>query len=264
MKHSNLPAILFLSVIFMAGCKSQYDLLLEGNDAEAKYKAAFEYFENGKYNRAAALFESLSIIASGTERDDTVQYYWGLSNYSDRDYVSAQANFERFISNFPSSPFTQQARFLRIDCLYKSTYRYELDQTPTYTALTAMSEYLIENPSDMNAEVIRRMIAELNERLDRKAFENARIYYTMEDYKAARVALKNVLKDDAENIYREDILYYTAMASYKFAALSVEAKKRERFLVFLDDYYNFVGEYPESSYRKELDHLFKKVKEDQK
>jgi len=43
--------------------------------------------------------------------------------------------------------------------------------------------------------------------------------------------------------------------------MSVASKKKERFLVFQDDYLNFVGEYPESSYRKELDALYEKVKE---
>ena len=244
----------------VVSCKSQYDLLLEGSDTEAKYKAAFEYFESGKYQKSAALFESLAMVTQGTERDDTVQYYWGLSNYSDRDFVTAEANFERFITNFPRSPFSESAKFLRIDCLYKSTLRYELDQTPTYKALTAMNEYLIEHPTGMNADVIRRMVVELGDRLDKKAFENARIYYTMEKYKSARVALRNVLKDDAENIYREDILYYTALSSYKYAQNSVPAKQKERYLVFIDDYFNFVGEYPDSPKRKELDNLYKKVK----
>ena len=200
------------------------------------------------------------MVTQGTERDDTVQYYWGLSNYSDRDFVTAEANFDRFITNFPRSPFAESAKFLRIDCMYKSTLRYELDQTPTYKALTAMNEYLIEHPTGMNSDVIRQMVTELGERLDKKAFENARIYYTMEKYKSARVALRNVLKDDADNIYREDILYYTALSSYKYAQNSVPAKQKERFLVFVDDYFNFVGEYPESSKRKELDNLYKKVK----
>ena len=102
---------------------------------------------------------------------------------------------------------------------------------------------------------------ELGERLDRKAFENARLYYKMEDYKASRVAFKNILKEDADNVYREEILYYSAMSSYKFAENSVPAKRRERFLVFQDDYLNFIGEYPESDHRKELDGLYAKVKE---
>ena len=77
--------------------------------------------------------------------------------------------------------------------------------------------------------------------------------YKMEDYQAARVAFRNILKDDADNIYREDILYYIAMSSYKYAQLSVAAKQRERYMAFMDDYLNFVSEIPESPYRKELD-----------
>ena len=103
------------------------------------------------------------------------------------------------------------------------------------------------------------MTTELNGRLDRKAYENARLYYKMEDYQAASVALKNVLKDNAENIYREDILYYIAMSSYKYASMSVQNKQKERYLVFVDDYLNFVGEYPESDYRSELDGLYKRA-----
>ena len=100
---------------------------------------------------------------------------------------------------------------------------------------------------------------ELNNRLDRKAYESAKLYYKMEDYLASRVALRNVIKDDSENIYREDILYYIAMSSYKYANLSVPAKRRERYLIFIDDYYNFIGEYPESHYRRELDNVYNRA-----
>ena len=261
MNFRNLIPVLAFAACIATGCKSEYELLLEGNDTDAKYKAAFGYFNEEKYNKAAALFESLSLLTSGTDRADTVQYYWGLSNYKWRDFYTAQTNFEHFIENYPRSPFAEQAKFYRIDCLFRSTLRYELDQVPTYNALTAISEYLIDNPDGEHSAVCRDMMQTLNNRLDQKAYENARLYYKMEDYRAARVALKNVLKDDAENIYREDILYYSAMASYKYASLSIPAKRHERFLVFMDDYLNFVGEYPESKYRKELDSLYKKVKE---
>jgi outer membrane protein assembly factor BamD len=258
-----LTVLAFAATALVPSCKSQYEALLDGNDVEAKYAAAFEYFNAGKYQKAAALFESLAVLTSGSERDDTVQYYWGLSNYRDRDYYTAETNFNRFLENFPRSPFAESARFFRLDCLYQSTYRYELDQVPTYTAITAISEFIVEYPDNAHIPVCNRMLLDLNERLDRKAFENARIYYKMEDYKAARVALKNVLKDDADNMYREDILYYTAMSSYKYAFLSVPSKQKERYLSFVDDYYNFVGEYPESKYRKELDGLYRKVKKNE-
>jgi outer membrane protein assembly factor BamD len=103
------------------------------------------------------------------------------------------------------------------------------------------------------------MLDELGERLDKKAYEGAKLYYKMEDYLASRIAFRNILKDDAENIYREDILYYIAMSSYKYAYLSIQQKQKERYLTFIDDYFNFVGELPDSQYRKELDSIYGKV-----
>lgn len=259
MMRSRHLFLVILAVVSMASCKSQYEIMLNSNDADAKYDAAFAYFNEGKYSKAASLFESLSVLTNGTERDDTVRYYWGLSNYRFRDYYTAETNFTQFIESFPRSPFTSDARYLRIDCLYRSTLRYELDQTPTYTAINAISEYMLEFPDTPHMQECKDMLTDLNERLDKKAYEAAKLYYKMEDYLASRVALRNVLKDDADNVYREDVLYHIAMSSYKYAYLSIPSKQKERYLVFIDDYLNFVGEIPDSHYRKELDSVYRKA-----
>ena len=252
-------AVMGTVLVVTRSCKSEYDTLLNSNDVDQKYTAAFDFFNHGKYNKAAKLFESLAIQTNGTSKDDTVQFYWGMSNYRFKDYYTAETNFAKFLTNFPRSPFADEAAFLRIDCLYRSTMRSELDQKPTYTAMGVISQYLIENPRSTHASTCNRMMKELNERLDKKAYDNAKLYYKMEDYRASRVAFRNVLKDDSDNIYREDILYYIAKSSYKFAQLSVESKQKERYLTFVDDYYNFIGELPESAYRKELDVLYKRA-----
>lgn len=248
-----------MAIVALSSCKSQYEMLLNSNDADAKYEAAFQYYNEGKYSKAGSLFESLSVLTNGTERDDTVKYYWGLSNYKFKDYYTAETNFANFLQSYPRSPFASEARYLRLDCLYRSTLRYELDQTPTYKAITEISEYIIEFPTTPHLQTCMDMIQELNDRLDKKAYEAAKLYYRMEDYLASRVAFRNVLKDDAENIYREDILYYIAMSSYKYAHLSIPDKQKERYLIFVDDYYNFVGELPDSHYRKELDNVYRKA-----
>lgn len=247
------------AIIAMSSCKSQYEILLNSNDADAKYEAAFEYFNLNKYSKAASLFESLAVLTDGTERDDTVRYYWGLSNYKFKDYYTAETNFDQFIQSYPRSPFTSEARYLRLDCLYRQTLRYELDQSPTYKAINEISAYILEYPSNVHMQECRDMLVELNERLDKKAYEAAKLYYKMEDYLASRVAFKNVLKDDAENMYREDILYYIAMSSYKYAHQSVPEKQKERYLAFVDDYLNFIGEIPESQYRRELDSVYQRA-----
>ena len=251
--------VALVAVAALASCKSQYEILLNSNDADLKYEAAFEYYNAKKYSKAASVFESLAVLTDGTERDDTVRYYWGLSNYKFKDYYTAETNFEQFIESYPRSPFTSEARYLRLDCLYRQTLRWELDQTPTYKAINEVSAYILDYPSNTHMKECRDMLMELNDRLDRKAYEAAKLYYKMEDYVASRVAFRNVLKDDAENVYREDILYYIAMSSYKYAYLSVPSKQKERYLVFIDDYFNLVGELPDSRYRKELDVIYRKA-----
>ncbi len=247
------------AVAALASCKSQYDMLLSSNNVDEKFDAAMAFFNEGKYQKAAALFESMSVYVGGTPKEDTVQYYWGLSNYRFKDFYTAEGNFAKFAESFPMSPFTEDARFLRLDCLYRQTLRYELDQSPTYACISAISEFMADYPDTYHKEDCLGMLKMLGDRLDRKAYEAAKLYYHMEDYKAARVAFRNVLKDDAENIYREDILYYIAMSSYKFAHLSIPEKQKERYLTFMDDYLNFIGEIPESPYRRELDAMYSRA-----
>ncbi|MBQ6072475.1 MAG: outer membrane protein assembly factor BamD [Bacteroidales bacterium] len=257
--RSRLLIVILATVALLSSCKSQYEAVLYGSDIQAKYKMAFDLFEAKKYSKAAEAFESLTMATRGTPQDDTVQFYWGLSNYRYGDYITAESNLSQFVSTFPLSPFIEEARFLRLDCLYRGTYRYELDPTPTYRALSEMNVFQIENPSSKYHDRVAEMVDDLNNRLELKAYKSAYLYYHMEDYLAAHYALKNVLKDNADNRYREEILYYTAMAAYKYALYSIESKQRERYLVFVDDYFNIVSEFPESKYVKELEGLYNKV-----
>ena len=259
MKYFKLFLAVALALWAAASCKSEYQTLLEGYDEDAKFAAAFDYFNQGKFSKAAQLFESLSVTTNGTERDDTIQFYWGLSNYRYKDFYTAETNFKDFIEKYPRSPFAEEAGYLRIDCLYNSSLRYELDQSSSVQTISAIGEYLTNYPQTQHLDACRDILMDLGERMDRKAYEGAKLYYKMEDYLASRIALKNVLKDDADNKFREEILYYAAKSSYKYAQLSVPEKQRERYLTFVDDYLNFVGEFDTSVYRRELDVLYKRA-----
>ena len=248
-----------LWVILLAGCASQYELLLRSGDADLKYQKAFEYYNAGKYSRAMELFGQILLVNRGTSRDDSVQYYLGLSQYYGGYPEEAENTFDQFAQIFPRSPFTEKARFLRIECLYGMTYRWELDQLPSYTAISVISEYLYDYPNSEFEESCRKKWDELNERIEKKSFESAKLYYKVEDYKAAAYALKNVLRDNPDNRYREEIMYYVVAANYKYAVNSISYRQRERFLSVIDSYYNFVSEFPESKYMNEVEGMFKRA-----
>ena len=258
MKFRSLMIIVLVALVHVS-CVSEYEKILRSNDVDEKYKAALNYFNQGKFKKAADLFDNLNLLVQGLPQEDTVSFYHGLSNFQYGDLETAEAALAKFIEVYPRSVFSVEAKYLRIKCLFEETLRYELDQTPTRKAMMVISEFMYEHPDSEYYPVCKGMMDGLMERLERKSFESAKLYYSMEDYQAARHALKNVLKENADNRYREDVLYYTAMASYKYAHNSVEDKQKDRFLNFIDDYYNFISEYPESKYRKELDNLYGKV-----
>lgn len=258
MQLRKILAVVLLALV-QVSCSSHYEKVMKSQDVDFKYKAAFEYFNQGKFKKAADVFDHLNLLVQGLPQEDTVSFYHGLCNFKYGDYETAEAALAKFIEVYPRSAFTIEAKYLRIKCLFDETLRYELDQTPTRKAMAVISEFMYENPESEYYPVCKGMMDELMERLERKSLESAKIYYTMEDYQAARYALKNVLKDNADNRYREDVLYYTAMASYKYALNSVKDKQKERYLDFIDDYYNFISEYPDSKHKKELDELYAKV-----
>ena len=256
MKKIKVTAVLFLLVFALSACKSYYESLFRTQDLEERFRGAMYFYNNGKFRKAASLFESMLFLSQGTDKEDSVQFYNAMSNYRYGDYITAEANFNKFLEVFPRSAMSEEAKFLRIKCLYEGTYRWELDQVPTQKAMATIAEFMYDNPSSEYYDVCKAMMDEFGERLDRKAYESAKLYYTMKDYKSSHYAFKTVLRDNSDNRYREEILYYTAMSSYKYAFNSIREKQKERYMTFIDDYYNFIGEYPRVSERKELDQMF--------
>jgi outer membrane protein assembly factor BamD len=139
-------AIFAVSVVMASSCASQFDLVMRSNDVDFKYKAAMAYFNDNKFKKAADVFDNLNLLVQGLPQEDTVNFYHGLANYRFGDFETAEASLAKFIEVYPRSAFINQAKYLRIDCLYKGTYRYELDQTPTRKAMMIISEFMYENP----------------------------------------------------------------------------------------------------------------------
>lgn len=253
--------LILLAGAFLTSCSMEYDKLFNSPVVQDKYEGAFKYFKAKKYNKSAELLESILLAVKNTEQEDTVQYYLGLSNYMMGDYITAEANFDQFGQTFPRSPFTEQAKYYRIKCLYAGTYRYELDQIPTYKALSVINEFVYEYPQSQYLSECKDMMKDLQGRVDKKSYENAKLYYKIEDYRAAAYALKTALKENPDNIFREDIMFYIVASNFKYASNSFAAKQKERFMVVIDEYYNFVSEFPESKYRKEADTMFEKAQQ---
>ena len=50
-------------------------------------------------------------------------------------------------------------------------------------------------------------------------------------------------------------MYYIVKSSFLSAENSVSSKRLDRYMATLDTYYTFVMEFPESKYKKEVEHM---------
>ncbi len=258
-KHLVYSFVVTALVVLSAACTSSFDKLIKGNDQELKYKKALEYYENGKYGRAAQLFDNILLYFRGSQRDDSVNFFLAKSYYLDGDVMSSAHFFDQFRQTFPRSKFTEEAYYLRCVSLYGMTYRSSLDPKPSNQALAAMNEFIYLYPSNQWLKETQEMQDDLLGRLDEKAYNSAALYYKIEDYKAAIMALKTSLKDNPGTRYREEILYLIMASSYQLAKHSVPAKQRDRYQAVIDEYYNIAGEYPESKYKNEVNDMHRKA-----
>jgi outer membrane protein assembly factor BamD len=100
------------------------------------------------------------------------------------------------------------------------------------------------------------MIDNLNDKLEKKAYENARLFHQIMEYKAAVITLGNFAKDYPNSESKEDALYYQILSEYKLAKVSTDLKKPERFQQTIDFYTTFVDSYPKSKKLKELESVY--------
>jgi outer membrane protein assembly factor BamD len=114
-------------------------------------------------------------------------------------------------------------------------------------------------PDSQRVEECRVLIRELEEKLVEKSYMSAKLYYEMDQYKAATVALNNSLKEYADTKYREEMMFLKLKSLFLYAEKSFSFKQKERYQTTLDEYFSFMEEFPESEYQKDVRNIFERT-----
>ncbi len=255
MKKINLPICLLLASLLFFSC-SKFERVLKSKDYNFKYKKALEYYSKKDYYRSTTILEQLISIYNGTQRADTVQFYYAMGNYKQGDYILAGHYFDTFRKVYQRSVFTEEAEFMYAYCYYESSPRPDLDQENTNAAIVAFTEFISKYPKTEKREEVGKILNELKVKLVEKSYLSSKLYFNLSEYKAAIVAIKNSVKEFPESKYREEQLFLILKSAYLLADNSVPEKQKERFQSTVDEYYTFAGEYPNSEYMKDAKKMY--------
>lgn len=250
--------IILIITIIISSC-SDFQKLLKSNDYNLVYNEAVKYYEKKDYFRAQSLFENLENIFKASDKADKILFYLGYCHYYQHNYIMASYYFKNVGNRYPLSPLREESDFMAAYCSYLDAPNYSLDQTYTIQAIDQMQAFINRYPKSDKIPQCNEIIDKLRERLERKAFENAKLYYKIGDYKAAVVALKNTLIEYPDTRFREETLFLIFKSSFIYAQNSVESKKVERMVNAINEYYTFVGEFPNSKYINEAKKIYEQA-----
>lgn len=250
---------LFL-VVMVVGCKSKFEKLRASNNIAQKYQEALKYYNKKKYSKALILFDDLMVKYRGQSEAEDLYYYTAYTNYNLRDYTTARFHFKQFTDTYPNSARAEECRYMGAYCYFLESPKAGLDQEYTYRAIEALQLFINLYPDSERAKEASGLIQQLRDKLETKAFSNAKLYLDMglqDDYRAAVIAFDNVLREFPDTKYAEEMEFLSIKAQYLYANQSHPRRQEERFGEVLDLYANFITDYPESKFRKEADQLNK-------
>ena len=247
MKYFSHNSLIVLCVILLTGCNGT-EKLVKSNDFDAKYKAAMEYYEQGRYTKAIQLFENLSMHYRGRDYSENISWYYGQSLLKEKDYYTASYQFKNFVRQYPYSRNAEEALYLSAYCKYLDSPPYTLDQTLTKEAISEMEQFVDKYPQSVHIPELNSYLDELRYKLMKKDYEIAYGYYKIQSYHAAYVALQHFLNYYPDSDERENAMYYMLKSGYEYAINSREEKMKERLQQVVNDFEKFSSSFKESKY----------------
>jgi outer membrane protein assembly factor BamD len=248
-KQRPILSVLLIVLVLIAGsCKSKFEKLKASNDNAKKYQAAIAYYNKKDYNKALELFETLVQRYRGQAQAEDLYYYYAYTNYRLKDYTSASYHFKQFADTYPASARAEECNFMSAYCYYLDSPIYSLDQENTTKAIDKLQLFINLYPKSERVAEASKLIQNLRDKLERKAYENAKLYLTISDYQAAVIDFGNVLRDYPDTKYAEEMEYLTIRAQYLYAGHSSVFKQEERFNAAINFEQQFAEKYPASKY----------------
>lgn len=212
----------------LSACNSQYERAIQSNDKDVMLETANALYEKKKWSDALSIYEKMTSLVAGTPDAAEVVYRSANANFYDKNYKLSGHQFKNFAVTFPQDSRAEEALYMSALSYYKDSQAYNLDQSYTQTALSELQDFMNKYPTSERSSNIQQLIDELNYKLEFKAYENARQYYRMNEYKAAIVSFENVLSDFPGTKLRSKIEEMMLRSREYLAINSVYELKKER------------------------------------
>ena len=249
--------ILFLLILAVATVScSKYRKVQKSGDWKVKYEAALAYYEAEDYHRTINLLEDILPIIRGTEEAELGNFCLAYSYFYQKQYILSTHHFDEFVRIYGRSEKVIEATYMHAYSLYLQSPDYQLDQTVTYEAVAAMQQFINRYPGSDYAPEADKIIDAMQQKLEKKAYEQCKLYHKLRRYRSGLIVYDNFSKDFPDSKYNEEVGFLRIETAYDYARQSIPAKQEERFRVAIDHYLDFIEKYPNSNFLKDAEKIY--------
>ena len=244
------------SVAVMAISCSEFRKLQKSTEWQQKNEAAFRYYEQAEYYKALVLFDQVIPVIKGTADAEKALFYRAYCYFYEGQFLLSGSYFKTFAKDYARSEWAMEASYMSAYSNYKQSPNYNLDQTSTYSAIDEFQLFINRNAGSEYADKATVYIDEMQRKLEKKAYENAKQYHKLERWESAIVSFDTFADEFPDSKLNEEILYLAIDAQYSYAEQSIKSKQKERYSEAIVLYESFIDKYPSSEFLKKAELLY--------
>ncbi len=259
----NLKKYILVGLVAVLGLSScgKFEKFRKSADLPTKYKAAVNYYKKKDFAKAGILFDEIMPLMKGDSTQELATFYQAYCDFNLGSYTLASSHFKKFAEVFSRSEFAEEAIYMSAFSLYKDSPNFNLDQTGTLAAINEIQSYLNNYPETKFKDDCTNIIKELRKKLEKKAYEKAKLYYKTSPFniaslKSSVIEITNFQRDFPDSDYSEEMAYMKVLAQYDLAKSTIESKQKERFAEASKFYLDLIDKYPQSAYLKEGEKMY--------
>jgi len=118
--------------------------------------------------------------------------------------------------------------------------------------------FLDRHPNSLRRDTCNVMIGALRSKLETKAWNGAKLYFTTSKFQSATKALLNFMSDWPASQYAEEAQFLVVKCQFLYAERSTLRRQPERYADAIESYFTFAARFPESARLSEAEQFHRK------
>ena len=164
-------------------------------DCTGKIQKAIGKFNKKKYLDCQDILTEVLTQCPGHSAYDTALYFKAKSLLATKKHDEAKTEFDRLASTYPNSPYYEEAYFRLGQCMFLESNSPDLDQTTTKDAQGRLKDFCESFSKSAYVDSAHVLIDRAQDKLAEKEFLNARFYEKIEQFEAAVVYHKMMIRE---------------------------------------------------------------------